>query len=167
MAAIREIATDNQASSTAWGLMANSGLPSIMVSPDVSNENVDVTDDDLRTMKRRLADSFTGDQAGSIAVMSGPFKVEKVSFSPNEMALDVDKLLDKTEEKANGLKNKYVDAKSKLENKYKKLLMNEASTAYLVYLANLPADHDKYDQMLNDELKFVDYLSDLIKFGIP
>lgn len=89
MAAIREIATDNQASSTAWGLMANSGLPSIMVSPDVSNENVDVTDDDLRTMKRRLADSFTGDQAGSIAVMSGPFKVEKVSFSPADMALDV------------------------------------------------------------------------------
>ena len=89
MSAIREIATDNQASSTAWGLMANSGLPSLMVSPDVNNENVDVTDDDLRTMKRRLADSFTGDQAGSIAVMSGPFKVEKVSFSPSDMALDV------------------------------------------------------------------------------
>jgi hypothetical protein len=39
-------------------------------------------------MKRRLEDSFTGDNAGSIAVMSGPFKIEKVSFSPNEMALD-------------------------------------------------------------------------------
>ena len=89
VSAIREIATDNQASSTAWGLMANSGLPSIMVSPDINNENVDVTDDDLRTMKRRLADSFTGDQAGSIAVMSGPFKVERVSFSPADMALDV------------------------------------------------------------------------------
>jgi len=89
MSAIKEIATDNQASSTAWGLMANSGLPSIMVSPDVNNENVDVTDDDLRTMKRRLADSFTGDNAGSIAVMSGPFKVEKISFSPADMALDV------------------------------------------------------------------------------
>ena len=86
---LREIATDNQASSTAWGLMNNSGLPSIMVSPDVSNENVDVSDDDLRTLKRRLADSFTGDQAGSIAVMSGPFKVEKISFSPADMALDV------------------------------------------------------------------------------
>lgn len=89
MSTLREIATDNQASSTAWGLMNNSGLPSIMVSPDINNESVDVSDDDLRTLKKRLADSFTGDNAGSIAVMSGPFKVEKISFSPADMALDV------------------------------------------------------------------------------
>lgn len=88
MACLREIATDNQASSTAYGLMKNSGLPSLLVSPDTNNEIVDVNDDDLRTMKKRLEDSFTGDNAGSIAVMSSPFKVEKVSFSPNEMALD-------------------------------------------------------------------------------
>jgi HK97 family phage portal protein len=85
---LREIATDNQASSTAYGLMANAGLPSIMVSPDVKDDVVDVSDDDLRTMKKRLTDSFVGDNAGSIAVMSGPFKLERVSFSPNDMALD-------------------------------------------------------------------------------
>jgi HK97 family phage portal protein len=85
---LREIATDNQASATAYGLMANAGLPSIMVSPDTKDDIVDVNDDDLRTLKKRLQDSFTGDQAGSIAIMSGPFKVEKISFSPNEMALD-------------------------------------------------------------------------------
>jgi HK97 family phage portal protein len=88
MSTLREIATDNVASSTAFGLMNNSGLPSIMVSPDATDQIVDISDDDLRTMKRRLEDSFTGDNAGSIAVMSGPFKIEKVSFSPNEMALD-------------------------------------------------------------------------------
>lgn len=88
MSVLREIATDNVASSTAFGLMNNSGLPSIMVSPDATDQIVDISDDDLRTMKRRLEDSFTGDNAGSIAVMSGPFKIEKVSFSPNEMALD-------------------------------------------------------------------------------
>jgi HK97 family phage portal protein len=88
MGCLREIATDNQASSTAYGLMANSGLPSLMVSPDANNEIVDVSDDDLRTMKKRLENSFTGDNAGSIAVMSSPFKVEKVSFSPSDMALD-------------------------------------------------------------------------------
>jgi HK97 family phage portal protein len=89
MSCLREISTDNQASSTAYGLMKNSGLPSLLVSPDVNNEIVDVNDDDLRTMKKRLEDSFTGDNAGSIAVMSSPFKVEKVSFTPAEMALDV------------------------------------------------------------------------------
>lgn len=122
------------------------------------------------TLKRQYSVEVNGlVDRGIEALLSGGDKKRIITrwTSSNEMALDVDKLLDKTEEKANGLKNKYVDAKSKLENKYKKLLMNEASTAYLVYLANLPADHDKYDQMLNDELKFVDYLSDLIKFGIP
>ena len=89
MATLREIATDNQASSTAYGLMKNSGLPSLLVSPDSNNDIVDVNDDDLRTMKKRLEDSFTGDNSGSIAVMSSPFKVEKVSFSPADMALDV------------------------------------------------------------------------------
>jgi HK97 family phage portal protein len=89
MACLREIATDNQASSTAYGLMKNSGLPSLLVSPDANNDIVDVNDDDLRTMKKRLEDSFTGDNSGSIAVMSSPFKVEKVSFSPSDMALDV------------------------------------------------------------------------------
>jgi HK97 family phage portal protein len=88
MSTLREIATDNVASSCAFGLMNNSGLPSIMVSPDATDQIVDISDDDLRTMKRRLEDSFTGDNAGSVAVMSGPFKVEKISFSPNEMALD-------------------------------------------------------------------------------
>lgn len=88
MSVLREIATDNVASSCAFGLMNNSGLPSIMVSPDATDQIVDISDDDLRTMKRRLEDSFTGDNAGSIAVMSGPFKVEKVSFSPSDMALD-------------------------------------------------------------------------------
>ena len=88
LSTLREIATDNVASSTAFGLMNNSGLPSIMVSPDATDQIVDISDDDLRTMKRRLEDSFTGDNAGSVAVMSGPFKVEKISFSPNEMALD-------------------------------------------------------------------------------
>lgn len=88
MSVLREIATDNVASSTAFGLMNNSGLPSIMVSPDATDQIVDVSDDDLRTLKKRLEDSFTGDNAGSIAVMSGPFKVEKVSFSPSDMALD-------------------------------------------------------------------------------
>jgi len=88
MGCLREISTDNQASSTAYGLMANSGLPSLMVSPDSKSDVVDVSDDDLRTMKKRLENSFTGDNAGSIAVMSGPFKVEKISFSPQEMALD-------------------------------------------------------------------------------
>jgi len=88
MSAIREIATDNVASSTAYGLMKNSGMPSLMVGPDASDNTVDISDDDLRTLKKRLQDSFTNENSGSIAVMSGPFKLEKISHSPSDMALD-------------------------------------------------------------------------------
>lgn len=88
MSCMREIATDNVASSTAYGLMKNSGMPSLMVGPDATDQTVDISDDDLRTLKKRLQDSFTGENNGSIAVMSGPFKMEKVSFSPADMALD-------------------------------------------------------------------------------
>ena len=88
MSTLREVATDNVASSTAYGLMKNSGMPSLMVGPDATDQTVDVSDDDLRTLKKRLQDSFTGENNGSIAVMSGPFKMEKVSFSPSDMALD-------------------------------------------------------------------------------
>ncbi len=88
MSSIREIATDNVASSTAYGLMKNSGMPSLMVGPDASDNTVDISDDDLRTLKKRLQDSFTNENSGSIAVMSGPFKLEKISHSPSDMALD-------------------------------------------------------------------------------
>jgi HK97 family phage portal protein len=89
MSTLREIATDNQTSSTSYGMMKNSGLPSLLVGPDATDQAVDVSDDDLRTLKKRLQDSFTGDNAGSVAVMSGPFKVEKVSHTPSDMAFDV------------------------------------------------------------------------------
>jgi len=89
MSCLREICVDNTASSAAFGLMSNSGLPSIIVAPDTKDDVVDVSDDDLRTLKKRLEDSFTQDNAGSIAILSGPFKMEKVSFSPSDMALDV------------------------------------------------------------------------------
>jgi HK97 family phage portal protein len=88
MSALREVATDNVASSTAYGLMKNSGIPSLMVGPDASDQTVDISDDDLRTLKKRLQDSFTNENSGSIAVMSGPFKLEKISHSPSDMALD-------------------------------------------------------------------------------
>jgi HK97 family phage portal protein len=88
MSCLREVATDNVASSTAYGLMKNSGMPSLMVGPDASDQTVDISDDDLRTLKKRLQDSFTNENSGSIAVMSGPFKLEKISHSPSDMALD-------------------------------------------------------------------------------
>lgn len=84
---LREIASDNQASSTAYGLIKNGALPSIIIGPDANENSVDVSPDDLRQIKEKLRQDFSGDQAGGIAVMSGPYKMDRVSFSPSELNL--------------------------------------------------------------------------------
>lgn len=85
---LREIATDNAASSTAYGLMKNNALPSIILGPDANDYSVDISPDDARTVKKRLMQDFQGDNAGNVAVMTGAYKLDKISWSPEEMVLD-------------------------------------------------------------------------------
>jgi HK97 family phage portal protein len=86
---LREIATDNTASSSAFGLLANGAMPSIMVGPDARDSGqIDMSPDDARQIKRSLRENLTGDNAGGIVVMSGPYKVDRVSLTPSELALD-------------------------------------------------------------------------------
>jgi HK97 family phage portal protein len=85
---LREIATDNAASSTAFGLMKNNALPSIILGPDASDFTVDISPDDARTVKKRLMQDFVGDNAGGVAVMTGAYKLDRISWSPEEMVLD-------------------------------------------------------------------------------
>lgn len=85
---LREIATDNVASSSAYGLLSNGAMPSIIVGPDGKDEVVDLSVDDLRQVKRQLREDLTGDNAGGIVVMSGPYKMDRVSLTPGELALD-------------------------------------------------------------------------------
>ena len=88
-AVLREIATDNYASSTAYGIMKNNALPSIILGPDSNEISVDISPDDARTMKRRLQEDFSGDNGGGVAVLTGPYQFNRVSWSPEELALDV------------------------------------------------------------------------------
>lgn len=88
-AVLREIATDNYASTTSYGIMKNNALPSIILGPDATEISVDISPDDARTIKRRLQEDFSGDQSGGVAVMTGPYKMDRVSWSPEELALDV------------------------------------------------------------------------------
>lgn len=87
-AVLREIAADNVASSAAYGLLSNGAMPSIIVGPDARQDVVDLSVDDLRQVKRQLREDLTGDNAGGIVVMSGPYKMDKVSLTPSELALD-------------------------------------------------------------------------------
>jgi len=85
---LREIATDNVAASAAFGMVRHGGMPSMMVGPDYKGGVEDLSEDDARQTKAKLQQDFTGDSAGSVLVMTGPFKVEKVSHKPSEMAFD-------------------------------------------------------------------------------
>lgn len=84
---LREIAADNQASSTAYGLIKNGAIPSLIIGPDANEQAVDLSPDDARQIKKKLKEDFAGDQAGGIAVMSGAYKMDRVSFSPAELDL--------------------------------------------------------------------------------
>lgn len=84
---LKEIACDNQSSTTAYGLIKNGALPSMIIGPDANDNSVDISPDDAKTIKRRLREDFASDNAGGIAVLSGAYKMERVSFSPNELNL--------------------------------------------------------------------------------
>lgn len=88
MAVLREIATDNTASSTAYGLLANGAMPSLIVGPDAKDQTVDISMDDARQVKRQLHEDLTGDGSGGIVVMTGAYKMDRVSLTPSELALD-------------------------------------------------------------------------------
>jgi HK97 family phage portal protein len=85
---LREIATDNYASSTAFGLMKNGPIPAMILGPDANDLAVDISPDDAKTVKRKLQEDFTADNAGQVAVMTGPYKMDRVSWSPEELTLD-------------------------------------------------------------------------------
>lgn len=84
---LREVAADNQASSTAYGLIKNGALPSLIIGPDANDNAVDISPDDARQIKQKLREDFAGDGAGGIAVLSGAYKMDRVSFSPSELDL--------------------------------------------------------------------------------
>jgi len=87
-AVLREIATDNTASTTAYGLLANGAMPSLIVGPDAKDQTVDISMDDARQVKRQLHEDLTGDGSGGIVVMTGAYKMDRVSLTPSELALD-------------------------------------------------------------------------------
>lgn len=86
---LREIAADNTASSAAFGLLSNGAMPSIIIGPDgAGSAQVDISPDDAQQVKRTLRENLVGDNAGGIVVMSGPYKLDRVSLTPAELALD-------------------------------------------------------------------------------
>jgi HK97 family phage portal protein len=84
---LREIALDNMCSTTSYALVRNQGIPSLMIGPDANDVSVDISPDDARQLKRKLSEDWTGDSAGGVAIMSSGYRVDRISFSPEELNL--------------------------------------------------------------------------------
>lgn len=80
----REIATDRRASEFANRLLVNNGAASLVVEYD---KDAQVTREDAAQIKQQIIADFTGENVGSVAVLSPGGKANRMSLSPSDMDL--------------------------------------------------------------------------------
>lgn len=80
----REIFTDDEAANFSASLLANLGVPGVIIAPA---ENVTVNKDDVETIKAQFEQKFGGDNRGRALVMSARTTATVVSFNPQQMDL--------------------------------------------------------------------------------
>lgn len=85
-AVLREIVTDNEASSFMAALLRNMGVPGVLITP--VGDQVEIADEDAAEMKRQFKARYAGENAGEPLVPTVPVKVEQLSLSPEELVLD-------------------------------------------------------------------------------
>ncbi len=79
-----ELFTDEEALAYENAMLANMGVPGVILSPDAETRP---TQDQLEATKNNFMQKFGGDRRGEPMVMSGPTRVSVLSFSPEQMAV--------------------------------------------------------------------------------
>lgn len=82
---LREVFTDDEAANFTASLLRNSGVPGLMVSPEVGAGKP--SEEDVKATKAYIREKFTGDNRGEALIMSGPTKVQQFGFSPEQLLL--------------------------------------------------------------------------------
>lgn len=85
-ACLREVCTVNEESGYTASLLRNSAVPGMVIVPD--DPKLRPTKDDADEIKARMRQSFGGERRGDALVLQGAFKVQTLSFSPEQLALD-------------------------------------------------------------------------------
>jgi HK97 family phage portal protein len=85
-AQIREICTVNEESGYTAAILRNSGVPSLVVSPD--DPGLRPNEKDSQSIKDRIRETTTKENRGMPIVLQGKYKVTPVGFSPEQLALD-------------------------------------------------------------------------------
>ena len=79
---LREIYGDESAGQMATALLANSGVPNVMITP---KDNVGPTPEEAEQIARAYQQKVGGSKKGMPLVMSGSMDVKKMAFSPTEL----------------------------------------------------------------------------------
>lgn len=89
--ALKEIVTDNQGAAYSSSVLANMGIPGVLLSPDPTlikdGGRISFNEADAERLKVDWQRKTTGDERGKPMVLSIPMKVESVGFSPEQMVL--------------------------------------------------------------------------------
>ncbi|RYG34928.1 phage portal protein [bacterium] len=83
---LAEVGTDNLATQLTASLMANAGIPGIVIAP--KGDAKDVTPEKREEFKRKWKDNTTGENAGSPNMIPFAVDVSVLGFSPDQLALD-------------------------------------------------------------------------------
>lgn len=83
---LREIFTDEEAASYTAAILNNLGVPGVVIAPDGDN-TLPVDPDDADKVAEKFKEKFGGENRGAALVLTGPTKVTRLSFSPQEMNL--------------------------------------------------------------------------------
>lgn len=84
---LREVYADEKAANFVSALLRNMGLPGIVLSPADNETTEPLTDDDVRATKQQFMNIAGGDNIGAVVVMDAEMKIDKITFSPEELDL--------------------------------------------------------------------------------
>jgi HK97 family phage portal protein len=89
--ALKEIVTDNQGAVYSSSVLANMGIPGVLLSPDAAlvkdGGRISFNEPEAERLKVDWQRKTTGDERGKPMVLSIPMKVETFGFSPEQMVL--------------------------------------------------------------------------------
>lgn len=85
-AVLAEIATDNAGTVYSASILRNMGMPGVLISPASKEDQIDPDQQDA--IKQAWSERTTGENRGKPMVSSGPLRVERLSLSPEDLALD-------------------------------------------------------------------------------
>lgn len=84
--AYRELFTDEKGAQTTAALLANLGVPGLVISP-TKDAKTRPTDDEKNAIKARYQQSWGNDRIGEPIVMSSPTEVSQFGFNPEQLSL--------------------------------------------------------------------------------